>query len=58
MYKIEDFLKKNFKYNNSYTNIIRIQLKIEVETFYDRTEDFHLKSAWYNWGLHKISDQI
>ena len=52
------FLKKNLKCNDSHTNIIRIQLKKEVETFYDRTEDFHLKSAWLKWGLHMISDQI
>ena len=39
-----DFLKK-LKYNDRQTNIIRIQLKNEVETFYDRTEDFHQKYA-------------
>ena len=39
------FLEKNLKYNDSHTNIIRIQLKKEVGTFYDRTEDFQLKYA-------------
>ena len=39
-----DFIKK-LKYNDRQTNIIRIQLKNEVETFYDRTEDFHQKYA-------------
>ena len=45
MYKIDFFEKKNLKYNDSHSNIIRMQLKKEVETFYDRTEDFHLKYA-------------
>ena len=27
-------------------------------TFFDRTEDFYQKYAWYNWGLHRISDKI
>ena len=44
MYKIEDFLKK-MKYNDIHRNNIRIHLKKKVETFYDRTEAFHLKSA-------------
>ena len=52
------FFWKKFKYNDSHTNIIRIQWTKEVETFHDRTEDFHLKYAWQNWGLHGISDQI
>ena len=46
IYKIEDFFWKKLKYNDSHSNIIRIQLKKEVETFYDRTEDFHLTYAW------------
>ena len=46
MYKIEDFFWKKLKYIDSHTNAIRIQLKKEVEIFYDRTEDFHLKYAW------------
>ena len=44
MYRIED-IRKIHKYNDSHTNIIRIQLENEVERFYDRTEDFHLKYA-------------
>ena len=44
MYKIEDILKK-LKYNDNHINEIRIQLKKKVETFYDRTEDFHQKYA-------------
>ena len=58
MYKIKDFFEKKLKYNDSHANIIRIRLKKEVKTFYDRTEDFHLKYTWKFWGLHRIYDKI
>ena len=45
MYKLKIILKK-FNYNDSHKNIIRMQLKKEVEIFYDRMEDIHLKYAW------------
>ena len=40
MYKIEDYFEKKHKYNDSHTNIIRIPMKKEVDTFSDKTEDF------------------
>ena len=45
MYKKESLLK-DIQIIDSHSNINRIQLKNEVETFYDRTEDFHLKYAY------------
>ena len=48
---------RKLKYNDSHKNIIRIQLKKEVETFHDRTECYYLKYAWYNWRWHKIYDK-
>ena len=44
MYKIKDVLKKT-QNNDIHTNIIRIQQKKEVQTFYERAEDSHLKYA-------------
>ena len=42
--KLKMFLEK-LEYNDSHKNIIRIQTKKVLETYYDRTDDFHQKYA-------------
>ena len=44
IYKIKDIVWKTLKYNDGHRKTLRIQLKNEVETFSDKTEDFRWKS--------------
>ena len=43
-------------YKDRHRNIIRIKLKNEVETFSDKTEDFHL--TYFCYISDKLSNQI
>ena len=46
IYKIKDFFEKKFRYIYRHRNTIRIQLKNGVETFSDKTGDYHLTYVW------------
>ena len=52
------FIQKKVRYNDRFTNTIRIKLKKEVETFIVNSEHLHLTYVLQNRWQHRKIDKI